>query len=159
MLKSVSFMSLAAVGLVPAEKSIAVVSIRDSASIDRLPSFEGFWETLPVHMLDACEEHFALPSGSWPDEPTPQQHLQYCESAVDSAPSTSHAREIQEFLLRAHGSVTPLDVVVHCSAGASRSAAVAIWISEKFGVPLRDVLNKGLDDANPRLLRLLRALP
>jgi predicted protein tyrosine phosphatase len=46
--------------------------------------------------------------------------------------SETQAREILEFVAR-HADCTEL--VVHCSLGQSRSAAVAIYLAEKYGVP------------------------
>lgn len=110
-------------------------------------------------MLDVAEEHWRLPPGTWADEPTASQHLEYCAEPDEYAPSLSHASAIQKFLAELHADSTGFDVVVHCSQGVSRSAAVAAWAAEKFGIPLLDPAGQGLDEANPRLLRLLRGLP
>ena len=159
MLKSVAFMSLAAVKKLQPNAATAVISIRDSSRSHELPSFEGYLRVLPVHMLDTAEEHWRLPPGAWADEPTATQHAQYCESPDDFAPSLSHARAIHRFLTELHAETTRLDVVVHCSQGVSRSAAVAGWAAVRFGIPLIDPAGQGLAEANPRLLRLLRRLP
>ncbi len=110
-------------------------------------------------MLDVAEEHWRLPPGTWADEPTASQHLEYCGEPDEQAPSLSHAIAIQKFLAELHADSTGIDVAVHCSQGVSRSAAVAGWAAEKFGIPLLDPAGQGLDEANPRLLRLLRGLP
>lgn len=159
MLNSVSFMSLAAFVEIPSRPDLAVVSIRDYSMRRKLPSFEGYRFVLPVDMLDVAEEHLRLPPGAWPDEPTASQHLQYCEAPDDYAPSLSHARAIHKFLVELHSDTAAFDVVVHCSQGVSRSAAVASWATDRFGIPLIDPAGQGLDEANPRLLRLLRGLP
>ena len=158
MLKTVSFLSLAAFLELPPTEAVAVISIRDYSSSRKLPSFEGYLHVLPVHMLDVAEEHLRLPPGTWGDEPTASQHLEYCGEPDNYAPSLSHARAIHKFLTELHAETTRLDVVVHCSQGVSRSAAVAGWAAEKFSIPLIDPAGQGLAEANPRLLRLLRGL-
>lgn len=158
MLNSVSFMSLAAFLEIPARPDLVVISIRDYSSSRKLPSFEGYLHVLPVHMLDVAEEHLRLPSGTWADEPTASQHVEYCGEPDNYAPSLSHARAINEFLTELHADASAFDVVVHCSQGVSRSAAVAGWAADRFGVPLMDPAGQGLEEANPRLLRLLRGL-
>lgn len=158
MLKSVEFMSLNAVKSLAPSAGVAIISIRDSASVRDLPTFCGFREVLPLDMLDACEEHIRLMPGSWADEPTHEQHLKYCEIQENFVPSLSHARAIHAFVDRLHDCAAEIDLVVHCSAGVSRSAAVAGWASERFNVTLWDRARVGLNDANPRILRLLTSL-
>lgn len=159
MLSSVSFVSLAAFKEILVRPDLAVISIREYSSSRRLPSFEGYRFVLPVHMLDVAEEHLRLPPGTWANEPTESQHLEYCGEPDEQAPSLSHARAIKQFLAELHTDSTGFDVVVHCSQGVSQSAAVAAWAAEQFGIPLVDPAGQGLDEANPRLLRLLRGLP
>ncbi|MEI8301646.1 MAG: hypothetical protein WCG13_00020 [Burkholderiales bacterium] len=159
MLKTVSFLSLAAFLELSPSEAVAVISIRDYSSSRKLPSFEGYRHVLPVHMLDVAEEHLRLSPGTWADEPTASQHLEYCEEPDNYAPSLSHAQAIQNFLVELDAETTGFDVVVHCSQGVSRSAAVASWAAERFGIPLIDPAGQGLAEANPRLLRLLRGLP
>ncbi len=158
MLTSISFMSLAAVKELAPDASTAVISIRDASSSRDMPPFDGFWRVLPVYMLDVAEDHWGFQPGAWPDEPTVAQHAEYCESPDDLAPSLAHARTIANFLAEVHADAAALELVVHCSAGSSRSAAVASWAAEKFGVPLLDPLGRGIADANPRVLRLLNRL-
>lgn len=158
MLKSVGFMSLKAAKMLVPSAAVAVISIRDSASARDLPSFGGFRDVLPLHMLDVCEEHALHAPGAWADEPTDEQHLQYCEISDNFAPSLSHARTIRAFVDRLNDCADELDLVVHCSAGVSRSAAVALWAAKRFNVALRDEAGVGLGEANPRILRLLTSL-
>lgn len=158
MINTVEFMSLRRVKSLPSDSRVAIVSIRDSSTVRDLPTFEGFWDVLPVHMLDVCEEHFAAEPGSWVSEPSPDEHLAYCGIPGNSAPALSHADQVLSFFESVQAHPEPIDVYVHCSAGISRSAAVALWASEKYGVPLYDRANVGLEEANPRILRLLRSL-
>lgn len=159
MLKSIAFMSLAAARELPPSVSTAVISIRNASSSSTPPIFEGFWRVLPLYMLDVAEEHWRLPPGTWADEPTASQHLEYCGEPDEYAPSLSHARAIHKFMVELHSDPATFDVVVHCSQGVSRSAAVASWAADRFGIPLMDPAEQGLGEANPRLLRLLRGLP
>lgn len=158
MLKSVEFMSLKAVKSLAPSASRAVISIRDSSTVGDLPTFDGFRDVLPLHMLDVCEEHGLHAPGVWVDEPTDEQHFKYCEIPDNFAPSLSHAQAIRAFVDQLHDCADELDLVVHCSAGVSRSAAVALWTAERFNVALRDRAGVGLGEANPRILRLLTSL-
>jgi len=158
MFKSVEFMSLNAVKSLKPNAGVAVISIRDSSSVRDLPTFTGFLDVLPLDMLDVCEEHALQVPGEWADEPTDKQHLQYCEIPDNFAPSLSHAQSIRAFVDQLHDCAEELHLVVHCSAGVSRSAAVASWAADRFGVTLRDGAKVGLGEANPRILRLLASL-
>lgn len=158
MLKSVEFMSLKAVKSLASSPTMAIISIRDSSTVRDLPTFPGFRGVLPLDMLDVCEEHARKAPGSWAEEPTNEQHLQYCEIPDNFAPALSHAHAVQEFVDRLHDCADEIDLVVHCSAGVSRSAAVACWVAERFGIALRDGAGVGLGEANPRVLRLLTSL-
>lgn len=151
-------MSLKAVKSLAPSGRVAIISIRDSASVRDLPTFCGFREVLPLDMLDVCEEHILQMPGSWADEPTHEQHFNYCGIPENFAPSLSHVRAIHAFVDRLHDCAAELDLVVHCSAGVSRSAAVAGWASERFSVTLLDRARVGLNEANPRILRLLTSL-
>ncbi len=151
-------MSLKAFKLLMPCADAAVISIRDSSTVRGLPTFAGFREVLPLDMLDVCEEHALCAPGSWAEEPSNQQHRQYCEIPDNFAPALSHAHAVQEFVDRLHDCADEVDLVVHCSAGVSRSAAVAAWAAERLGVPLLDRAGVGLGEANPRVLRLLNSL-
>lgn len=158
MLKSVEFMSLKAMKTLPPNVRVAVISISDSSSIRELPNFAGFSDVLRLDMLDVCEEHVGLAPGAWTDEPSPEQHVQYCEISDNFAPSLSHARAISAFVDQLHACTDELALVVHCSAGVSRSAGVAWWTSERLGITLHDRACVGLGEANPRIVRLLNCL-
>ena len=151
-------MSLKAVKSLASSPTVAIISIRDSASVHDLPTFHGFRDVLPLHMLDVCEEHALHVPGAWANEPTDEQHLQYCEIPDNFAPSLSHAHAIRAFVDRLQDCTDELDLVVHCSAGVSRSAAVALWAAERFNVTVRDEAGVGLGEANPRIVRLLASL-
>lgn len=158
MLKSVEFMSLKAMRALLPNEAVAVISIHDSSTIRDLPTFDGFLDVLRLNMLDVCEEHMGQAPGTWAGEPSLAQHSEYCGIDENYAPALSHAKAIRAFFDNLHAHTEELDLVVHCSAGISRSAAVAGWASERFGVKLYDRAGKGLGEANPRITRLLSSL-
>lgn len=158
MLKSVEFMSLRSMKSLQPSEAVAVISIHDSATIQDLPDFSGFLGVLRLNMLDVCEEHMGQAPGTWTDEPSVGQHYEYCGIDENYAPALSHANAIRTFVDNLHARAEELDLVVHCSFGVSRSAAVAGWTSERFGVKLHDRADQGLGEANPRITRLLRSV-
>jgi predicted protein tyrosine phosphatase len=158
MLKSVEFMSLESMNALQPNKAVAVISIHDSATVRDLPSFAGFLDVLQLNMLDVCEENAGQSPGAWADEPSLEQHLEYCGIPENFAPSLSHSLEVRNYVDSVHARTEVLHLVVHCSAGVSRSAAIAWWTSERFGVKLHDRADVGLGEANPRVKRLLRSL-
>ncbi len=152
-------MSLAAAKSVVPTNGVAVISIYDSSTARDLPTFSGFFRVLRVNMLDVCEDYAPKRPVVWADEPSPEQHFEYCdETPNNSAPSLSHARAIRTFVDEIHARTEELDLVVHCSQGVSRSAAVAWWTGKYLGFIPRDGAGVGLDDANPRIKRLLSSL-
>lgn len=158
MLKSVEFMSLEAMKSLQPSKAVAVISIHDSSTIRDLPNFDGFLDLLRLNTLDVSEEHMGIAPGTWADEPSVEQNCEYCGIDDNHAPALSHARAIRMFVDNLHARADEIALVVHCSAGVSRSAAVAWWTSERFGIELHDRACKGLENANPRISRLLRSL-
>jgi protein-tyrosine phosphatase len=75
-----------------------------------------------------------------------------------------HTNRIKAFLTKHEGDQNQArKIVVHCSAGISRSAAVAAFAVHKYGIPLLNsdpnfkdqVAMTNTSMANPRLLRLL----
>jgi predicted protein tyrosine phosphatase len=158
MLKSVEFMSLKSMKSLQPNESVAVISIHDSSSLRDLPTFDGFLDVLRLNMLDVCEEHMRQAPGTWAAEPSREQHYEYCGIDENYAPALSHASAIRAFVDNIHARADEIALVVHCSFGISRSAAVAGWASERFGVKLHDRAGKGLGEANPRITRLLSSL-
>ena len=158
MLKSVEFMSLAAAKSVVPTKGVAIISIHDTSAALDLPTFSGFFGVLRVNMLDVCEEYSRKPSAVWADEPSREQHFDYCEIPNEFVPALSNARAIRTFVDELHASTEELDLVVHCSMGVSRSAAVAWWAGEYLDFTPRDRAGVGLEEANPRIKRLLSSL-
>jgi len=46
------------------------------------------------------------------------------------------AKNIQEFTVGLHRADRPINLIIHCEAGISRSAAVACWVSNTYGLEL-----------------------
>lgn len=133
-----------------------VISILDPSEEHHRPQhLHLFADHLVLDFEDACERPGAP---YWPDQMTEEEHEQVCTLVVSRAPELTDAQRIAEFVQRHHQAQAPLHLVVHCRAGSSRSAAVAQWAAEATGAPLPQLQAEGrrLDNANPRLLRLLR---
>lgn len=158
MLKSVEFMSLKKIQALQPSEAVAVISIHDSATIKELPNFDGFLGVLRLNMLDVSEEDMLQAPGTWAEEPSARQHPEYCGIDGNYAPSLSHASAIRTFVDNLHARSEELELVVHCTAGESRSAAVAGWTSKRFSVELHNREGKGLKNANKRITRLLTAV-
>ena len=70
--------------------------------------------------------------------------------------SADHAGAVVAFVDALHSDAQPVDLVVHCKAGVSRSAAVARFIADDTGCSFaKRALAHG---ANPLVLDTLRAL-
>ncbi len=156
MLTQVSFMSLQRVQAMAASPHVVVISVTDSAADAVRPALNGYRDALRLEFVDMAEEHVNAPIGSWPREPTPQEHEALSGLRGERLPAFSDAVAIRRFLDGHHGAAEPLEVVIHCFAGASRSAAIAGWAAEHYSVPLVDAAGRGTDEANERLSRLLR---
>lgn len=50
--------------------------------------------------------------------------------------STDHAREILDFIHHHRDKPVPCHLLVHCEAGISRSAAVAVFVASECSIPL-----------------------
>ncbi len=112
MIKSVQFLSL--------EKAEAFIPERPTVAISILApgmkeaSLQGFQDVLRLYFTDAVtavnEETVLF-----------DQNL---------------ARQIVDYLDTYHAASNDYDLVIHCQAGVSRSAAVAVWAASEFRVPL-----------------------
>lgn len=82
------------------------------------------------------------------------------DDGVGIAPNKHHAAAIRAFAARVHALPQPVEFVVHCKAGISRSAAVAKWVSETYGVKATGKpFNIGTSQANTLLTHHLKAIP
>lgn len=155
MLTQIAFMSLERMlSLAPNPKAI-VISITDSSPRAVRPGLTGFRDVLRLEFVDIAEEHVGAAVGSWPDEPTSAAHESISGLRGERVPALSDAVAVRRFLDRHHAASEPTVVLVHCFAGASRSAAIARWAASTFGIPLDDVAGRGTLEANERVLRLL----
>jgi predicted protein tyrosine phosphatase len=50
--------------------------------------------------------------------------------------TTDHAAEIRAYCNALHADTRPWALLVHCTAGISRSPAIALWVRERYGVTL-----------------------
>lgn len=155
MLTRISFMPQARVLALDPFPSTVVISITDSSPYAVRPTLAGFLDVLRLEFVDVAEEQFCVAAGAWPPEPTSEEHEKFSGLLGERIPTLSDAIAIRAFLDKHHNKPEPVAVVVHCFAGASRSAAVAKWAGTVYDVPIDDVERRGTEEANERLLRLL----
>lgn len=80
------------------------------------------------------------------------------DDGVGIAPNAQHAAIIRAFARQMHELPEEIEFIVHCKAGISRSAAVARWVSETYGVKAKGKpFNIGTSQANTLLLFHLAA--
>ena len=157
MLDEVSFMSLERVLALAPNQSTIVVSITDSSPLAVRPSLEGYRDVLRLEFVDITEEDVGAVVGSWPSEPTTEEHEQISGLRGERLPAVSDAEAVRDFLYKHHLAPERVSVLVHCFAGASRSAAVARWAAATYDIPLDDVAGRGTSQHNKRLSRLLES--
>lgn len=151
-------MSAAEASKLEPSKRAVIISILDQFEESSRPAhLDAFADHLSLSFVDTFERTKTM---VWPDEMSDAEHLQACGGIEgDRAPVLSDARKIIDFVTRHHESPDELDLVVHCLAGKSRSAAVAKWVTESLGTPIPGIDAAGqrlLSLANKRVLRLLR---
>lgn len=155
MFKDITFLPVDQMkGLRPSLDTV-VVSVLDRSEAYARPRLGGFRSVLQLEFEDTYEELKCAAPGSWPDEPSDEEHARFAQGAGERVPTLTDAARIVEFLHRHHRDATPLTLVAHCFGGVSRSAAIAHWASVRFWVPIRYTKLKTTDHANRRLLRLL----
>lgn len=106
MIKSVRFIPKVEAQLLEPSSTIAIISINGLLGIP--PQLVGFHSILRLEFEDVRE-------------PT-----------AFGAFTQAHAEHIHNFLEQLKIETTELDVIVHCKAGVSRSAAVAIYIANTY---------------------------
>ncbi len=156
MLRDVRWMSVKEATALPATQDTVVISVLDQfEETGRPPHLGDFRDHLVLHFVDASERGAKL---FWPDEMTPEQHLEACGHEGDEAPVLADAKRIVAFVRTHHVSGEDLRLVVHCHGGVGRSAAIAQWAGSALGLPMPQLGDgvHSLDRANPRVLRLLK---
>tara|TARA_B100000929_G_scaffold238882_1_gene195836 strand:+ start:840 stop:1112 length:273 start_codon:yes stop_codon:yes gene_type:complete len=68
------------------------------------------------------------------------------------------AKEISAWIGRWRQSPQGVKLLIHCNAGVSRSAAVALWAGQTLGCSVKGVEGDGRD-ANPHVASLLAGAP
>jgi predicted protein tyrosine phosphatase len=154
MLKDIVFLSVNKMKRFRPDKDTIVISILDSSEAADRPRLKGFRGVLSLEFEDIAEEHHKVEAGAWPDEPTSEEHKQFA-SRGERLPALSDAARIVTYLQHHHASPDPVNLVVHCHGGISRSAAVAEWASVRYWIPISLLKDQSTERANPRLLRLL----
>lgn len=158
MFVDIKFLSIGQVKRLKYSNDTVVVSILDDSEQRERPPLRGFRATLKLCFEDSYEEAKLAKAGDWPDEPTDEEHAKYCQSRGERVPTLTDATRIASFLDRYARAEIPLKLVVHCYGGVSRSAAVALWAANRYGVNISTAVSTG--NANKRLLRLLdKAVP
>jgi predicted protein tyrosine phosphatase len=154
MLHEIVFCGVDAVAHVRRSQDTVVISILDRSEAAGRPDLAGFGDALVLEFEDNFESEVEVDAGRfWPDEISGAEHSIYCGHEGEHVSTMNDARQIVAFIDRHHQSPYPVSLLVHCYAGVSRSAAVALWASTRFRVSI--ICNRTTDYANPRLLRLL----
>lgn len=156
MLKSVVFVSRAAFrDHIKASRTTIAISIgADDEPAPRLA--RGFAGAIRLTFDDVYEEKLGLRPGDLPDlHPRHEAGVRIyaCDGKAELC-DANDAHRILRFLERYAEKGDGFDVVVHCEAGVSRSAAVAQFAAEHYGIPIANA-NPDTSEANKRLLRLL----
>lgn len=128
MLKQVQFCSRKDIEAMPARHNWAVISITEPVSAFGPARLREGWQLvlrLEFHDIDVDEEPYVMMTEEM------AKHI------VDFV--RDMAQEVEGFL-------------VHCNAGVSRSAAVAMWIAEEFDLPF----NRSYQLHNKHVYKMLR---
>lgn len=162
MFDSVLFLSRPEFMKLQPDPDAVVISLaipKDSANLA-----QGWRATLQLEFDDLCEQVLGVPVGSIPDAEKEGHLVREFFGAICRLPDARHAQAIVGFLKAQEGGCCDfVKVIVHCDHGISRSAAVAQFVAERYGVPILNaevewqgqVAISNTARANPRLLRLL----
>ncbi len=155
MLKDVRFMGVKeASKLVPCSDTVIISILNQFEECNRPDHLHQFRDHLVLHFVDTFEQPG---EPDWPDQMSEEEHKTICKYDEEKAPELIDAQLIVDFVNKHHNAPEAIRLVVHCQGGISRSAAVAKWVGEIYGVPLPQLGDDGhkLDGANLRVLRLL----
>jgi predicted protein tyrosine phosphatase len=152
MIRSVCFLPQLQAEAIVGTLSKAIISITaDRAAPAQLRG--DYCDLLRLSVDDAYEEKHAIELGDIPDMAIDGQPLRVFGELW---PDAALAQRVHHFLERLHNAEREIDLIVHCHAGMSRSAAVAVHVHEHYGVPFLQNNRIDLKRANPRIYRLLR---
>jgi predicted protein tyrosine phosphatase len=130
MIRCVDFVSQGTAEGMPAEPSVAMISI----------STPGTWEP----MLADFEHILRLEFHDVEDDAEPWVYF-----------DAEHSRQLIDFVERLHSANDSLNLVVHCKAGISRSPAIALYVAAATGCEMPRRQEAG--EANLFVLRVLSA--
>lgn len=112
MIRSVDFISRLKAESLPARDDLAIISVTEPESDSaRLAGHEDMILRLVFHDVD------------------PGGETENCWTLFDQ----SHADQVIRFVRRLHADPERLDLLIHCRAGISRSAALALFVAEDTG--------------------------
>lgn len=153
MIKDVIFCGVDAVRGLKNPQDIALISILDKSEASCRPDLSQFAKVICFDFEDTSEESKLMPADSFGDYPTMAQCAQFAQGKGERVVDLHDAKAILDFVDQAMADPKPMTLAIHCYAGMSRSAAVAQFVSQAYGIDLDSP--KGTAGANPRLLRLL----
>lgn len=165
MFESVVFVRRFVAQELPPDANTVLISLTSPNDPARIAN--GWRDVLRLEFHDVYEEALGVSTVSIPDEQEHYTHEFGAPSygmALYRLPTSVHAKAIMDFLTRNEGGCCDfVNVVVHCDQGKSRSAAVAQFVADRYGVPILNtepvwqdrVSMLDTSRANPRLIRLL----
>lgn len=152
-MRDIIFCSVDVVAALPDKHSTALISILDASEEYSRPDVCVFADALVLQFQDVSEESKKC-FEDFGDHPDSQTTAKYTDGPAETLFNAAHAKTIIEFFDKCRGNSQVQTLAVHCYAGLSRSAAVAQFLSDTFGVDLDSC--KGTAGANPRVLRVLK---
>lgn len=154
MLNTVVFVSKSAFkNHVKAARTMIAISIGDDQ--DPPPRLNrGFAGVIRLNFVDQYEEAIGCKDGDFPDLHPLHATGRRLFYQGDELCDYNDARKVVRFLNHYSAQDLAFDVVVHCHAGVSRSAAVAQFVADRYGARI-DNANPSTSAANKRMLRLL----
>ena len=157
MLRSIRFLPLADFReLRPANDGVVISILDESESSKWRPKLAGWRSALALTFVDASDENHRIGVAGWGDELTDDEARALSPWPGERLCTMNDARRIVAFVNDHRYSPELLDLIVHCQAGISRSAAVVLWASTASGKPVELVAERTTEYANQRLLRMLR---
>ncbi|MDO9176968.1 MAG: hypothetical protein Q7U16_01390 [Agitococcus sp.] len=155
MITDIKFYDISRIKKLKRRSDTVVISVLDVSELAARPKLGGFGGVLCLQFEDTYEEGKLASPGSWPDNPTAEEHVTLAQGKGERVPTLDDANRIVGFLREQHAKNQPLKLAVHCYGGISRSAAIAQWAALYFWVPLTVLPHQSLHYANPRVTRLL----